>query len=668
MKNFANMNMSQKLISSVISILFVVQVSVGGLCLYITSKMARDLQSSLLRSKLIGDIQYSWNLLEKYHGKLAFKDNMLWDKSGNTIEGNYELVDKIKKDLLNVATVFVKKDDDFYRVITNVVTEDGKRAVGTALGKSSAAYDPLMKGERYLGDAKILGKQYLTLYDPIKDENGNLIGILFIGIEIEKEESANIITASIYSMIQNVLLVSVFFLILGIVLMVVLVRSIVGSIHFIVDQLKAVTQKAEEGELSVRVGNLDSISQEFRPVAKSVNSILDAVVRPIQEVGTIMKNISQGDLTVKMQEDYKGDYAKLKDTINGTINSLAAILTEITIITKAGNEGNLSVRGDLSKINFGFQPIIQGVNDTLDAVVGPVNEIISVMKNVSHGDLTVKMQGDYKGDYITLKNAINETIFSLSETLTEIISSFSLVDSGAEQVASASESLSQGATESASSLEEITSSMNEIGGQAKNNADNSAQAKKLSEEAKESSELGNEQMKKMVNAMSEINNSSEKIAKIIKAIDEIAFQTNLLALNATVEAARAGKHGKGFAVVAKEVKNLAARSALAAKETTVMINDTSKKVSDGTIITKETAKSLDEITNSTTKVTNLISEISVASGEQSKGVSQIVIALGQIDKVTQQNTASAEESASAAKELSGQSAQLKTLVSRFKLS
>jgi methyl-accepting chemotaxis protein len=209
--------------------------------------------------------------------------------------------------------------------------------------------------------------------------------------------------------------------------------------------------------------------------------------------------------------------------------------------------------------------------------------------------------------------------------------------------------------------------MNQIGSQTTKNAENSGVAKKLSDQSKNSAHLGNEQMKKMISAMDGINQSSEKISKIIKVIDEIAFQTNLLALNAAVEAARAGKHGKGFAVVAEEVRNLAARSAKAAQETTEMIEDSLQKVSNGTTITNETAKALDEIVSGTTKVSDLVNDISTASNEQALGISQIVTALGQIDQVTQRNTASAEESAAAAEELSGQATQLKGLVGRFKL-
>ncbi len=216
-------------------------------------------------------------------------------------------------------------------------------------------------------------------------------------------------------------------------------------------------------------------------------------------------------------------------------------------------------------------------------------------------------------------------------------------------------------------MEETSASMSELGSQTKLNSENATQANQLATTAYNAAEQGNEQMKQMVKSMDEINTSSGDISKIIKVIDEIAFQTNLLALNAAVEAARAGVHGKGFAVVAEEVRNLAQRSAKAAQETTALIEGSVKTVQTGTEIANKTAGALNEIVDGVTKVTDLIGEIANASQEQAQGIDQTTQALTQIDAVTQANTASAEQSAAAAEELSGQSSQLKQMLSRFKL-
>ena len=348
------------------------------------------------------------------------------------------------------------------------------------------------------------------------------------------------------------------------------------------------------------------------------------------------------------------------------ITILRSMMEEIGLVNKAANEGDLKVRGNTQKINFEFRPIIQGFNDVIDAFYRPVNETMGIMEKIEKGDLTDRMKGDYRGDFSKLKDTINNSLNSLDGVLGDVAIAVEQVNAGSGQVSQASQTLSQGATSQASALEEISSTMNEIGSQTKKNAENASQARALSDDSQKSATSGNEQMKKMVDAMGDINSSSEKIAKIIKVIDEIAFQTNLLALNAAVEAARAGKHGKGFAVVAEEVRNLAERSAKAAKETTEIIDDSSKKVDNGGRIAKETAVALDEILQGTTKVTDLVNEIAAASNEQAQSVSQVVMALTQIEQVTQRNTASAEESASAAEELSGQSMQLASSVQRFR--
>ncbi len=236
------------------------------------------------------------------------------------------------------------------------------------------------------------------------------------------------------------------------------------------------------------------------------------------------------------------------------------------------------------------------------------------------------------------------------------------VNDAAAQVAAASQQLAEGASEQASSLEETSSALEEMAAMTRTNAENARQANELSDQAKTAAQDGDQTMTQLNSAMAGINESSGKISKIIKVIEEIAFQTNLLALNAAVEAARAGEHGKGFAVVADEVRNLAQRAAQASREVTGLIEDSVGRAREGTTVASEVAKSLGAIVADVTKVADLVNGITRASQEQAQGVDQVNIAVSQMDKVTQQNAAGAEESASAAEELSAQATTVKGMV------
>lgn len=323
-------------------------------------------------------------------------------------------------------------------------------------------------------------------------------------------------------------------------------------------------------------------------------------------------------------------------------------------------------RGNLSeRIPVHAYDEISMLATALNTMADGLEEKATLATAIAEGDLTNSVQ--LGSDEDVLGKALNTMDDTLNDFFNRIKVMGNEIAKGSEQVSASSQSLSSGSVMQASSLEEISSSLNEITAQTKLSADHARQANILSNESKEVANDGTVKMSDMIDAMHEIHEAAQNISKIIKVIDEIAFQTNLLALNAAVEAARAGQHGKGFAVVAEEVRNLAARSAQAAKETAELIEGSVHKTDKGSRLARETGSALDKIVAAITKVSDLVAEIYAAFEEQAEGISQINEGLGQINQVTQDNTVSAEKSASAAVELFNQSATLKTLLLRFRL-
>jgi methyl-accepting chemotaxis protein len=310
--------------------------------------------------------------------------------------------------------------------------------------------------------------------------------------------------------------------------------------------------------------------------------------------------------------------------------------------------------------------VVQWVDRT--AEVATEHEVEAVVAKAIEGDLTARIREEGKDAFFkTLAAGVNRLLANMADVVRSMSRAAAEVRTGSEEISRGNADLSQRTEEQASSLEETASSMEEMTSTVKNNADNAAQANQLASAAREQAERGGSVVGAAVVAMGEINASSKRIADIISVIDEIAFQTNLLALNAAVEAARAGEQGRGFAVVASEVRNLASRSAEAAKEIKTLIQDSVGKVTEGTKLVDESGKVLAEIVTRVAKVTDVMAEIASSSREQASGIEQVNKAITMMDEVTQQNAALVEEASAAAQALTAQAANLTQMIARYQV-
>ncbi len=466
----------------------------------------------------------------------------------------------------------------------------------------------------------------------------------------------------------------------------------VNNVRNIIMDINLLTREALEGNLSFR-GDADKFGGDYAEIIRGINETLDAVTGPLNVAAEYMERISEGDFPGQIAEAYKGDFNRIRNSINTLISNLqgtvrvaeniaegdlsmeVSILSEkdvlgksltkmvgtirdivgdICSLTDAALEGKLDTRGDADRFGGDYAGIIKGVNDTLDAVVGPLKITAGHLDRIAKGDVPETITDEYQGDFDEIRDNLNMMIENLSRFAVRVQNAAEQVASGSEELSSGAEAVSHSTTQQAAGIEEISSSMEEMSSTVSQNADNARQTAAIAIQAARNAQEGGSAVNETVQAMKHISDK-------IRIIEEIARQTNMLALNAAIEAARAGEHGKGFAVVAAEVRKLAEHSQRAAKEIgTLSVSNLE--------IAEKAGRLLEEMVSGIQKTAELVQEISTSSTEQADGISQVNNAVQQLDQIIQQNVASIQEMASVSQTFSSQAERLLKAASFFRVS
>jgi methyl-accepting chemotaxis protein len=438
----------------------------------------------------------------------------------------------------------------------------------------------------------------------------------------------------------------------------------IAAVNALVADTESLAGSAIEGRLSARADPAPHRG-DFRRIVEGINGTLDAVIGPIQTAASCVADISDGRIPPPIEARWRGDLGELQQNLNRCIDSIHLLVADVQGLADAAVEGTLGIRADASRHRGQFGAIVGGFNATLDAVIAPVREAGAVLEGLARRDLTARMTGSYRGDHTRLKASVNGTAEALAAALTAVEEAVHQVSSASRQIAASSEVVASGASEQAGAIEATGTRLDGMAASARKTAEEATAARDLAGATEEAAAAGTSAMEQMAAAMERIRTSAEATSHIIRDSNDIAFQTNLLALNAAIEAARAGEAGRGFAVVAEEVRTLALRSKEAAAKTEERIRQAVREAEAGVVSSGRVQGTLQDIAALAGKVLVIVGEIADGARVQAQDAAEVTVAIGEMEKVTQQNAASAEESSAAGTELAHQVDELQSVILSF---
>ncbi|MET0311022.1 MAG: Cache 3/Cache 2 fusion domain-containing protein [Burkholderiaceae bacterium] len=552
-----------------------------------------------------------WSLDEPT-GRLTFNKEAL--------NGDAEAVDRFANDTGGVATIFARKGDDFIRISTSVRKENGERALGTLLGKGSPAYAPMMAGQSYQGRATLFGKNYATIYDPIRDAEGRVIGLLFIGFDL----------ASFQASLDKI---------------VSAVRFYDDGGIYVIEAKGAPAEAVFSSHPTARGKKVLEVYPDAGPVLAAAGSGFvpkspSLLTTATKDAWAVVRKANGGRwLVVAEVSD-----SQAMRTHWQTIYAFWALLGMATLLIGAGLYW--LIRRNVSR---------------------PLGELAQAVTAVAQGDLSRAFTSTRTDEIGHLVGEVEGMRTRFLGLLTRVRDTAGSITTASGEIAAGNHDLSQRTEQAAANLQETASSMDQLTSGVRQSADAARSALEMASGSASAASQGGEVVAQVVSTMDDIQASSRKINDIIGVIDGIAFQTNILALNAAVEAARAGEQGRGFAVVAGEVRNLARRSSEAAREIRTLIGSSLETVEAGSKLVQQAGDAMGDIVARARRVSDIIAEIASSASEQSGGIGQVNVAVTELDRMTQQNAALVEESAAAAESLRQQAGQLTEVLGVFRL-